>query len=187
MNGADRCQPVRLNVRRIRQKNLCGCGLAALEMVLRYFGANDANVDFLADRRIRRQVRRAGKGLSEGTIGALALKRGFKVTIYGEKPRVTKTFLSLGGKIRRVKTGKRSIANCLRKGVPPIVLIPSVRESYEDEQENIPHYVVAKAINRDCHVSVADPEYASTPRQDFWDQWASSLIMVEPESGTPRK
>lgn len=177
---ANRCRPVSLDLRRVKQKNLCDCGLAALEMVLRYYGASDDDVDFLPDRGIGQQVGKIGEGLSEGTIGTLALKRGFNVTIYGQKPRITKTFLTLGGRVVRVGTGKLLISRCLKRGVPPILLIPNVKEAYEKEQQSIPHYVVAQGVDRDCHVLVADPAYRAGPRQRYWNDWSSSLIVVEP-------
>jgi hypothetical protein len=165
----------------VKQKNICGCGSAALEMVLKYYGASDTQTDFLADKRIKRQVENARRGLSEGTIGTLALKKGFKVVVYGEKPHLTKAFFQLCGKVVKVKTDKRLILKCLQNGVPPIVLIPKVSESYEHEIEEIGHYVVVCGVDHKCHMHVADPQYTQGPRQDYWNQWSSSLIEIKPQ------
>ena len=174
------CQPISLPVRNVRQRNICGCGLAALEMVLKYYGATDTQTDFLADKRIRRQVQNARRGLSEGTIGTLALKKGFKVVVYGEKPRLTKAFFQLGGKVKKVKTDQHLILKCLQNGVPPIVLIPKVSESYEHELEEIGHYVVISGFDHKCQPHVIDPQYTQGPRREYWDCWSSSLIEIKP-------
>lgn len=116
--------------------------------------------------------------LSEGTIGTLALRRSFKVVIYGVKPRLTKTFLQMGGKVKKIRTDKHLIFKCLRRGVPPIVLIPKVSEAYEYEVEEIGHYVVISGIDHRCHLHVADPQYTQGPKQDYWDHWSSSLIEI---------
>jgi len=174
------CKPVSVQVDRIKQKYVCGCGLAALEVVLKYYGVTDTQVDFLADNRIRRQVERADRGLREGTLGILALRRGFKVVIYGEKPHLTKTYFQLGGTLKRVKTDKRLILRCLQLGVPPVVLIPKVSEAYEHEQEEIGHYVVVNGVDDKCQLHVIDPQYTQSPRQDYWNHWSSSLIEIKP-------
>ena len=174
------CQPVNLPVNNVRQNNLCGCGLAALEMVLKYYGATDTQTEFLADKRIRRQVQNARRGLAEGTIGTLALKRGFNVVIYGEKPRVAKTYLSLGGRLRSIRTDKNLILNCLRRGVPPIVLIPKVSEAYEHEKEEIGHYVVVTGVDHRCRLRISDPQYTEAPKPEYWSRWSSSLIEIKP-------
>jgi len=84
---------IELPIKQVKQINLCGCGLAALEMVLRYRGAHVSQFDFLrSDRRLRKRVEREdSSGLSEAAIGVLALERGFKVSLYGKKLRVSKT------------------------------------------------------------------------------------------------
>jgi len=170
-----------LPVNCVRQKDICGCGLAALEMVLEYYGAMDTQTKFLVDKRIRRKVQSATRGLSEGTIGTLALTRGFRAIIYGEKPHLTKTFFQLGGKLKKVKTGKRLILKCLRMGAPPIVLIPKVTEAYEHETEENGHYVVISGVDRRCQLHVADPQYTKLPKQDYWNHWSSSLIEIKPK------
>ncbi|GEM_PF-1083044 len=174
------CQPIDLQISHVRQKNICGCGLAALEMVLKYYGASETQTDFLIDRRIKRQVESARRGLSEGTIGTLALKRGFKAVIYGEKPRLTKAFFQLGGKVEKVKTDKQLIINCLRQGVPPIVLIQKVSEAYEQRLEEIGHYVVVSGVDSRYQLQVVDPQYSQGPKQDYWNSWSSSLIEIKP-------
>jgi ABC-type bacteriocin/lantibiotic exporter with double-glycine peptidase domain len=174
------CQPVNLPVNNIRQKNLCGCGLAALEMVLKYYGATDTQTEFLADKRIRRQVQNAGRGLSEGTIGILALRLGFSAFIYGENPQVAKTYLRLGGTLKNIRTGKNLILKCLRGRVPPIVLIPRVSEAYEHEKEEIGHYVVVTGVDHRCYLRVSDPQYVEAPKQEYWNRWSSSLIEIKP-------
>jgi len=174
------CEPVNLSVNHVKQKYVCGCGLAALEVVLRFYGATDTQVDFLAGNRIRRQVECADRGLGEGTLGILALRRGFKVVIYGEKPRLTKMYFLLGGTLKRVKTDKLLILKCLQFGVPPIVLIPKVSEAYEHEEEEIGHYVVIGGVDDKCQLHVLDPQYTRSPRQSYWDHWSSSLIEIKP-------
>jgi hypothetical protein len=176
------CKPIILRVDHIKQKNICGCGLAAIEMVLKYYGAKDTQTDFCKDRRINKQMGRAKGGLSEGTLGVLALKRGYNALIIGLNPRLNKTFHRLGGKVRRIKTDKHSIIECLKKGIPPIVLIPKVSEAYEFEMEEIGHYVVINGIDRKCKLNVKDPQYACMPRQEYWDNWSSNLIEIKPAS-----
>ena len=176
------CQPVNLPVNNVKQNSLCGCGLAALEMVLRYYGATDTQTEFLADKRIRRQVQNAGRDLAEGTIGTLGLKRGFSVVIYARKPHIAKTFFRLGGRLKSVRTDKNLILKCLRRGVPPIILIPSVSEAYEHEKEEIGHYVVVTGVNHDCQLRVSDPQYTEAPKQEYWNRWSSSLIEIRPIS-----
>jgi len=181
---------VRLRIRRIRQKNLCGCGLSALEMVLRYYGATERQVDFLKDHVIRRQVNTLTKrGLNEAVIGVLALERGFKATLYGTRIRPTKRFLELGGRVRRVKTGKRTILSCLRRGIPPIVRIPSVKEAYE-QRDWFGHYVVVKGVSRRGDLEVADPWYDDPVREGYWEGWSNSLMAISPRGqgaqATPR-
>ena len=174
------CPQISLTVNHVRQKYVCGCGLAALEMVLKYYGATEAQTDFLADKRVKRQVECAERGLNEGAIGTLALRRGFKVVVYGEKPHLSKTFFQLGGKLKRVKTHKNLILRCLQNGVPPIVLIPKVSEAYENESEEIGHYVVPVGIDSRCQLHIVDPQYTQGPKQDYWDRWSSSLIEIRP-------
>jgi hypothetical protein len=174
------CRPVSLQVNNVKQINLCGCGLASLEMVLNYYGATDAQTDFLADKRVRKQVQSAARGLAEGTIGTLGLKRGFGVVIYGTNPRIGKTFFRLGGRLKSVRTDKNLILKCLTKGVPPIVLIPRVSEAYEHEKEEIGHYVVVIGVDHNCRLKVSDPQYIHAPKQEYWNSWSSSLIEIKP-------
>jgi len=174
------CESIILPVDHIRQKNVCGCGLAAIEMVLKYYGATETQTDFCEDRRISRQVESAKSGLSEGTLGVLALKRGYNAMIIGMRPRLTKTFLRLGGKVRRIKTDKHLIIQCLKKRTPPIVLIPKVSEAYELEREEIGHYVVINGIDSKCKLSIIDPQYTHKPKQEYWDNWSSSIIKIKP-------
>lgn len=174
------CQTVALAISLVRQRYTCGCGLAALEMVLKYYGATDAQTDLLVNERIRRQVEYSKTGLSEGALGTLALKRGFHVKIHGENPRLTRTYLKLGGEIRQIKTSKCSILECLRRGIPPIVLIPNVKEAYEFEAEEVGHYVFVTGVDSRCRLRIADPEYVHPPRQQYWNSWSSSLIEIVP-------
>jgi len=173
-------EPISLPVKPVTQRNLCGCGLAVLEMVMKYYGAEDTQTEFLSDRRIRKQVENARRGLSEGTIGTLALKRGFSVVIYGEKPRIAKTFFQLGGRLKSVRTHKNLILKCLQRGIPPIVLIPRVSEAYEHEKEEIGHYVVVTGVDHKCQLRVSDPQYTEAPQQEYWNRWSSSLIKIKP-------
>lgn len=149
-------------------------------MILKYYGATDAQTDLLANGRIGRQVEFSKKGLSEGTLGTIALKRGFHVRIHGQNPRLTKTYFRLGGEFHRTKTSKCSILECLRRGIPPIVLVPSVKEAYEFEVEEIGHYIVVTGVDGRCRLRIADPEYARPPRQQYWNNWSSSLIEIVP-------
>lgn len=151
-----------------------------MEMVLRYYGATDTQVDFLSDGRIRRQAECSKIGLSEGTLGTLALKRGFRVTVRGKNPRLTKTFFKLGGEVNQIRTSKCSVMECLRRGIPPIVLIPSVKEAYELEVEEIGHYAVVTGVDRKCRLQIADPQYILHPKQEYWNRWSSSLIEIAP-------
>jgi ABC-type bacteriocin/lantibiotic exporter with double-glycine peptidase domain len=174
------CKPIILPVDHIKQKNICGCGLAAIEMLLKYYGAKDTQTDFCKDKRINKQVESAKSGLSEGTLGVLALKRGYDAIIFSMKPRLTKTFFRLGGKVRRIKTDKDLIIKCLTKKIPPIVLIPKVSEAYEFEMEEIGHYVVINGVDHRCKLNVKDPQYTQVPKQEYWDKWSSSLIEIKP-------
>jgi len=174
------CQNISLPISPVKQRYTCGCGLAALEMVLKYYGATDAQIDLLADQRIKRLASYSKRGLSEGTLGTLALKLGFHVKIHGENPRLTKTYLKLGGEVDRTKTSKCLILECLRRGVPPIILVPSVKEAYDFEAEEVGHYIVATGVDSKCRLRIADPEYAHPPRQQYWTNWSSSLIEIVP-------
>jgi ABC-type bacteriocin/lantibiotic exporter with double-glycine peptidase domain len=174
------CKPIILRVGHIKQKNICGCGLAAIEMVLKYYGATDTQTDFCKDKRINKQVESAKSGLSEGTLGVLALKRGYNAIIFSTNPRLTKTFLRLGGKVRKIKTDKDLIIECLAKRIPPIVLIPKVSEAYEFEREEIGHYVVVNGVDHRCKLNVKDPQYTHVPKQEYWDKWSSSLLEIKP-------
>ena len=185
MRRLQSCQAIFLPISRVKQRNVCGCGLASLEMVLRYHGATDTQVIFLSDGRIRRQVECSKRGLSEGTLGTLALKRGFHVTVHDENQHLTKTFFRLGGKISHTRTSKCSIMECLRRGIPPIVLIPSVKEAYESEVEEIGHYVVVTGVNSRCSLQIADPQYTLHPKQEYWNRWSSSLIEITPRHREP--
>lgn len=180
MRSSPSCQTMCLAIRKIKQRYTCGCGLAALEMVLRYYGATDAEVDFLADEQIGGEVSYAERGLSEGTLGTLALKRGFYVEVRGENPSLTRIYFKLGGRVDRAKTSKCSILKCLRRGIPCIVLIPSVKEAYEFESDEVGHYVVATGVDSKCRLQIVDPEYAYPPKQQYWNSWSSSLIEVVP-------
>jgi len=173
------CQAKTIAISPVKQRYTCGCGLAALEMVLKYHGATDAQTDFLADRRIRRLADCSRRGLSEGTLGTLALKRGFHVKIHGKSPRLTKTYFKLDGEVDRTRTSKCSILECLRRGMPPIVLIPSVKGAYEFEEE-VGHYVVVTGVDSKCRLRTADPQYTRPPRQQYWNTWSSSLIEITP-------
>jgi len=163
-------QRIELPIARVRQINVCGCGLAALEMVLRYYGADIDQVDFLrSDRRLQKRVERKDSGgLSESTIGTLALKRGFRVSLYGEKLRVNKTFLKLGGKTYNLRADKKLLLKLLQIGVPPIARVGSVKEAYDEDEEKIPHYVVVKGIDQDCSLKVADPWYDKAVSNQYW-------------------
>jgi hypothetical protein len=97
-----------------------------------------------------RKVQSAGRGLSEGAIGTPALKRGYKVVVYGKELCLTKTFFQLGGKVKKIKTDEHLILKCLQSGVPSIILIPNVSESYEHELEEIGHYVIISGIDHKC-------------------------------------
>lgn len=174
------CTPVNLPVNHVKQMYVCGCGLAALEVVLKFHGATDTQVDFLVDNRVRRQVESADRGLSEGTLGILALRRGFKVVTYGKKLHLTKRYFQLGGTLKRVKTDKRLILKCLQLGIPPVVLIPKVSEAYEHEKEEIGHYVVISGVDGKCQLHVIDPQYTRSPKQQYWEHWSSSLIEIKP-------
>ena len=186
-NLSSGCVAISLGISLVKQRNVCGCGLASLEMVLRHYGAGDNQLDFLADRRISRQAESLSRGLSEGILGTLALKRGFEVTIHGESPRLAKTFFKLGGRVKRTKTSKQTILDCLRRRIPPIVLIPSVRDAYLLETEETSHYVVVTGVDRRCRLLVADPEYDQHPRPEYWNYWSSSLIEVFPQYTEPNR
>ncbi len=170
-----------LPIARVKQINLCGCGLAALEMVLRYYGADIGQVNFLhSDRRLQRRVEREDpRGLGEATIGVLALKRGFKVTLYGERLRVSKSFLKLHGRVVSKRTGMRLLLKLLKAGIPPIVKIPDPREAYGTEAERIPHYIVVKGIDQHGSLKVADPWYDKTMPKEYWERWHGSIVAVE--------
>jgi ABC-type bacteriocin/lantibiotic exporter with double-glycine peptidase domain len=173
-----------LPIRRVQQVNPCGCGLAALEMVLRYYGADVQQLDFLSsDESLRNFVEREdSRGLPEAEIGLLALKRGFKVTIYGENLKVPKTFLSLGGKLVRKHTNSGMILRLLRKGVPPIVRLPSAEEAYGKDFEDTPHYVVVTGGHKD-NLEVADPAYEKRIPKEYWSRWNGSIIAIERKIG----
>ncbi len=170
-----------LPVTRVKQINLCGCGLAALEMVLRYYGADIGQLDFLrSDGRLQRRVEREDpRGLSEATIGVLALKRGFKVILYGDRLRVGKTFLKLGGRVVSKRTDKGTLLELLNRGIPPIVKMPDAGEAYGRGVERIPHYIVVKGVRRNGSLHVADPWYDRTMSGEYWKRWSSSIIAVE--------
>jgi hypothetical protein len=154
-------------------------------MVLRYHGATNTQINFLADGRIRKQVECSKRGLGEGTLGTLALKRGFRVSVRGKTPRLTKTFFRLGGEVNQTGTSKCSIMECLRRGIPPIVLIPSVKEAYEFEAEEIGHYVAVTGVDSRCRLQIADPQYTLHPKQEYWNRWSSSLIEITPRHTEP--
>ncbi|MFQ5761507.1 MAG: C39 family peptidase [Candidatus Bathyarchaeia archaeon] len=180
---SNRATSIELPITRVKQINLCGCGLAALEMVLRYHGADVGQLDFLtADKRLRRRVQRKDpRGLSESTVGILALKRGFAVTLYGRRLRVSKTFLKLGGKVNLRRTSKRLILRLLNEGIPPIVKIPSARKAYQSPAERIPHYVVVKGVDQEGNLQTADPWYDTSIPRSYWEGWSSTIISVEGE------
>jgi hypothetical protein len=180
MQVSQSCHGISLAVGPVKQRHTCGCGLAALEMVLRYYGMTDTQIDFLADGRIRRLADCSKRGLSEGTLGTLALKRGFHVRVLGQKLRLTSTYLKLGGEVDRIRTTKCSILQCLRRGISPIVLIPSVMEAFEFEVEEVGHYAVVTGVDARCRLRIADPQYAHPPGQQYWNKWSSSLIEITP-------
>lgn len=172
---------IEIPIKRVRQINLCGCGLAALEMVLRHYGADVGQLNFLhSDRRLRKRVEREDpRGLSEATVGVLALKRGFEVSLYGEKLRVSKTFLKLGGRIVSGRTDRGLLVALLKKGIPPIARMPNAREAYGEEAERIPHYAVVKGVNQDGTLEVADPWYDKAIPGEYWERWSGSVIAIE--------
>ena len=172
---------IELPIKQVKQINLCGCGLAALEMVLRYRGAHVSQFDFLrSDRRLRKRVEREdSSGLSEAAIGVLALERGFKVSLYGKKLRVSKTFLKLGGKVIRKEMSKQLLLELLKDGIPPIVKVPNAGEAYGKEEGRIPHYVVVKGTHHDGSFDVADPWYEKEISREYWDRWSSNVVAVE--------
>lgn len=185
--SSGRGRRIQLPIHRVRQINLCGCGLAALEMVLRYYGTDVDQLDFLnSDKRLRKRVELEDpRGLSEATFGVLALKRSFKVTIFGEKLRVSKTFLKLSGRVVRRRTDRQLVLNMLQRGIPPIIKIPDVGKAYGDEAGRIPHYVVVRGVGEDGSLEVADPWYDKTVSREYWDRWIGSIISIEKE--TPRR
>lgn len=174
-----------LRIRLAQQINPCGCGLAALEMVLRYYGADAGQLDFLnSDKRLRNFVEREDpRGLPEAKIGVLALKRGFKVVIYGENPKATKTFPKLGGKLIPRHTDLRMILGLLRKGVPAIVRLPSAEEAYGKDVETTPHYVVVRGRSQNGALEVADPSYDKRIPREYWSRWDSSITVIERKTG----
>jgi ABC-type bacteriocin/lantibiotic exporter with double-glycine peptidase domain len=174
------CEPISLPVKPVIQRNLCRCGLAALEMVMKYYGTKDTQTEFLSDGRIRKQVKNSRRGLSEGTIGTLALKRGFSVVVYGEKPRIANTFFQLGRRLKSARGDKNLMLKCLGREVSPIVLIPKVSEAYEHEKEEIGHYVVVTGVDHRCRLRISDPQYTEAPKQEYWSLWLSSLIEIKP-------
>lgn len=150
-------------------------------MVLRYYGAGIGQLDFLStDKRLRRRVEREDpKGLPESTVAVLALKRGFRVSVYGEKIRAGKTFLKLGGRMVERRADKQLIVTLLQRGIPPVVKIPNASEVYREEAGSIPHYVVVNGVSGDGSLEVADPLYDEAVPKDYWDRWSCSLIAVE--------
>jgi hypothetical protein len=117
------------------------CGLAALEMVLRYYGANVSQLDFLkSDKRLKKSVEIENpQGLSESTLGILAIKRGLRVIFYGLSPRASRTFLKLGGKMVTRRADKQLILKILKLGIPPIVRISSTKVSIWKKPRNRCH------------------------------------------------
>ncbi len=83
--------------------------------------------------------------MSEATLGRLVLKRGFRVIIFGLRPRVNKTFLKLGGKMVTRPANRQLVQRIIELGIPPIVRIPSTKRLSE---KLLPHYIVIKGLNR---------------------------------------
>jgi len=173
---------IRLKVPLLHQKNWCACGLAAINMVMRFhrFHITEPELERnpLCERRFLDRL-----GFNPGRLGRIALSYGFKTTIIDCDPSVIgKMFTGEGGKHRVRDPNVRDIDRSLDKGIPLVACIPDKSDAFPYSNSRGSHWVVIRARAGGNYL-INDPapwRRATRCRPGYWREWACSLIRIEP-------
>lgn len=174
--------PTRLDVPIMRQGDNCGCGIAAIGMVMRFLGMPISIRDLETHPLVLpRMLHRDGIG--PGRLGRIALSLGFPVTIVDPSARdVGRLFVRAGGQWVREPPTLRHILEWLDRGVPVVVCIPDRRRAFEGTTRAGSHWVTIHAADGP-ELLIHDPapwRKATRCRPGYWETWSCSLIAVGP-------
>jgi hypothetical protein len=171
---------IELPVPVIRQQNWASCGLAAINMCMRYLGLVITEKGLAANRLVRPEFLRR-HGFGPGRLGRIALSYSFDVTIIDADPRdVGSLFVREGGRWIPRDPNRRDIETALREGVPVTACIPDKSEAFENCTHRGSHWVVVRGI-ADGEFLIHDPapwRKATRCKPGYWDSWACSMIVV---------
>lgn len=180
---------VALDVPVIRQQNWASCGLAALNMAMRFHGLVVTEKGLEANRLVGAELLRRF-GFGPGRLGRVALSYGFDVTIVDPAPRdVGRMFVRDGGRWVRRAPSRRDIEAALRDGVPAVVCIPDKADAFENCNHHGSHWVTVIGRRRG-ELLIHDPapwRKATRCKPGYWDGWNCTMIAVRKPGHSGRR
>ncbi len=171
----------------VRQGNNCGCGLAAICMVMNYHGVPVTIHDLERHKLVQpRMLHRDGIG--PGRLGRIALTYGCGVRIVDPEARdVGKLFVREGGDWVAEPPTKRHIVDAVQGGLPVVACIPDKSVAFDGCTHPGSHWITIRGMEGEEPV-IHDPapwRKAERCRVGYWDRWDCSMILILPPKGTP--
>ena len=177
-----------LDVPILRQMNWTSCGLASVNMAMRYHGL------VVTERALEKHplvqerfLRRFGFG--PGRLGRIALSFGFAVTLIDADLRdVGARFAAEGGDWVRREPNRRDILRALREARPVVACIPDTSEAFGGTRHGS-HWVVVRGV-RGGELLIHDPAPWRRARRcvpRYWREWGCSMMVIGPRISSRSK
>lgn len=182
MNASERILPVPL----VRQGPNCGCGLAAVTMALQASGIA-AELEELEKHPLILPQMLQSWGIGPGRLGRVALACGARATLIDSSRRdVGEIFLRNGGNWIEREPRKADIEECLAAEHPPVVCIPDKDVAFGDRRQGSHWVVVIGSEGGEFRIHDPAPwRQAKRCTPGYWDQWACSLLLIQPADAKP--
>ncbi len=169
----------------VRQGNNCGCGLAAICMVMNYHGIPVTIHDLERHKLVLpRMLHR--DGIEPNRLGRIALSYGCRVRITDPDVGDPWTmFRREGGEYVPEAPSKRHIAEALRSGLPVVACIPDKTFAFEECTHHGSHWITIRGMEGEEPV-IHDPapwRKAERCKPGYWDRWDCSMIVIQPPRG----
>lgn len=168
-----------LDVPVLRQMNWASCGLASVNMAMRFHGlvVSEPALEkhtLVGERYLCRY------GFGPGRLGRIALSFGFDVTMIDPVPRDVGTrFAAEGGRWVRRSPGRDDILRALREGLPSVVCIPDTSEAFGGTRHGS-HWVIVRGVSRGEFL-IHDPAPWRRARRcapGYWRDWNCSMMVI---------
>lgn len=173
-----------LDVPILRQVNWASCGLASVNMAMRYLGLVVSERALERHKLVHERYLRH-YGFGPGRLGRIALSFGFDVTMIDAELRdVGRRFTAEGGRWVRREPNRRDILKALQGGRPAVVCIPDTSEAFGGTRHGS-HWVVVRGV-RDDEFLIHDPAPWRRARRcmpGYWRDWGCSMMVVGREKG----